>query len=245
MTYYDQRNAGGYGLRPLKRYRSARLANNVALAPATRVAVDREIRRIKRKDADKISIQENNDSGGGTAQTAVTWLGAMRSVYGNAGQGDGSINQFNGEGFEPLSLRVRWQWEVDIDEGDYSTVRIIIIQYFAEGSAAVAGPSTFLGNVAGANAALSYFDWDNRKTYKVLADTGPMTMLHDFGSGSPPIQSGVLYVPGRKMRKTWFKNDGTLQKNDISIIMISDSNSASSNHPLVRWTSQLIGTDNS
>lgn len=241
MTEYEERNAGGYGLRPAKRYRSARIANRAVLAPVTRAAVDREIRRINRRDADKycayVVISGN----------AVSYSGQITSVLGNLVHGDQSENQFAGESITPTGLTVRYQFDCSTTHGataePYDTCRLMVIQWNADGAGSSGGAAKYLNSTGNIMAPYSPKEWSNRKNFKVLADTGPVVFqtADDAVGGNGYMSSGVIYVPGKKMRKISFQSDATIQRGDIVVLCITDSAAAA--HPNINWSSALTYTD--
>lgn len=244
LTYYadqDYQTTTGARTQDFKRPRVAAIpVRTSALTMAQKREVDREILRITRNKADKNVA--NADSG--TAGTAVPNDGIVTSVLQNIVQGDSSVNNFQGEGITPLGLTVRWEWE-NSGADSLNMVRIMVIQFFGTGPASPPGAVAYLSNVGGALAPLSNKDWEFRKQFKILADSNAIQLQNDatFVGGNGQAVTGKFYIPGRKIRKIFFGIDGVIQKNDLAILAITDSEVA--NHPILKWCSQLVFTDNS
>lgn len=241
MVDYDERTAGGYNLRPAKRYRSARLANAAVLTPATRVAVDREIRRIQKRDADKYCtyvVVSNN---------AVSFSGQITSVLGNITQGDASENQFAGESITPTGLTLRYKMDCSTTHGaagePFNTCRLMVVQWNADGPASTGGAAYYLNSTGNVMAPYSPKEWSNRKNFKVLADTGPVVFqtADDAVGGNGYMASGTIYVPSKRIKKISFHSDGSVQRGDIGILCITDSGATP--HPVIDWSSALTYTD--
>lgn len=205
----------------------------------TLAQVDKEIRRIQRRDADK---RVGNKT---VAPASVTSAGTVASILSTLELGDSSINRFQGEGIQPTGLTIRYNFDAStlLQTESYGTVRFMVIQWIANGSASALGAGEFLTNVGGAQAPYSAKEWDNRKNFKVLSDSGPIMLQVLTGQvgGNGYAVANTIYVPGNKMSKISFDGDGNVSRGDIVVLVISDSSATP--HPLCQYVSQLVYTD--
>jgi len=221
--------------RTAKRYRRAD-GTAVALTPAVRVAVDREIRRMKRLDTDKRATMVT------VSNNAVPATGDVRSVLSSMALGDASEDKFQGEAITPIGLTVRFK--IDCTAADnYNAVRLLLVQWNGSGPASTGGAARYLNSVGSIMTPFQGKEWGNRKNFRVLADTGPIVMQSSAigAGGNGELYVGQIYVNGKKFRKVSFDEDGTVVRGDIAVVIVTDSTTSS--HPIVDWASQLSYID--
>lgn len=201
-------------------------------------AVDREVVRVLKAKADKRVCNYS------FANAYVGSNGSTVSLYQNLTLGDASINQASGQKMDPLGVTVRRLMEAAPVLGSatelWSSGRILIYQWFGN---VAPGANSILGNIGNANAPLSYKNWNLASQFKILADTGPIVfnIQADGSGGNGYTACGTLYVKGRKLRQTEIGSTGSIQKNDIGVLMISDG--AASPGLNFQWQSQVVFAD--
>jgi len=183
MAYPDSYNAA-----KRRRFLNRASRNSGAGLTAAQIAqVDREIVRVTRNRADK------NATNFFLAATACTNAVLCEDVAVNLVHGDGSLDNFQGEGIIPQGLTVRYNFSQVATTTPLEQVRVLVVQYYGPGTLANAGGANYiLNNVGGSRAALSVKDWVNRKQFKILRDSDAI-QLQDGTIGGGGNGGGCMW----------------------------------------------------
>jgi len=211
--------------------------------PAKRARNDNFDKRVVAAMRRRCDLKSNER---GQSYTYVGATGSTVSVLDVMNRGDGSVNFFEGEKINPLRWTVRYTMEaygvLESASESWTIGRLLLVQWLAQGSAPSVG-NILDTTIPSALAPMAYKKWEGRKKYKILADTGPISLNLQTagGGGNGYVKSGQLFVPGSKLSEVYFDDLTGREKGDLCVVMVSDSTTSPGIN--FAWTSQVIYSD--
>jgi len=242
LRYPNQYNAAKYRRlgSALSKIKTGALTPDQYLAAQAIAA--KSIKRDKARNADKHVTKIGN------ANQDIGTAGLVVSLLANLVRGDSPI-QYEGEKIKPTYIEVNMIFNLTgLEDGTfepYDSMRVWIVQ---TNVTTVNGqqntyPYYFNGIASQEGRTLDTVNWDNRKTFRVIRDSGIMSFGNVTGHANlnGSITNMRFKINANELRDVYFNQSGGIEKNDIFLVAVADSSVTP--YPRLSWHAHTEFTD--
>lgn len=210
---------------------------------ATQEIAKQSIKRSKAREADKHVTKIGN------YQQEIGSAGFVVSLLANLVRGDSPI-QYEGEKIRPTYIEVNMLIDLTgLQNGTYESLDTIRLWVVQTSTATTTGQQTtypyyFTGIANSSGRPFDTVNWDNRKNFRILRDSGPIVFSNVTGHANCNGSAAPFRfkINANELRSVFFNQSGGVEKNDIFLVAVTDSSLTP--YPLLTWNAHVEFTDN-